>query len=65
MVLIITTIKKKKENQTSILLRVLANYLQLITAANSFNLKFPDGLIDIFGSIEIIGASSDAFFSFD
>ena len=59
MVLIITTIKKKKENQTSILLRVLANYLQLITAANSFNLKFPDGLIDIFGSIEIIGASGN------
>ena len=65
MVLIITTIKKKKENQTSILLRVLANYLQLITAANSFNLKFPDGFTEIFGSIEIIGASSDAFFSFD
>ena len=65
LVLIITTIRKKKENQTSILLRIMTNYLQLIAAAYSFNLKFPEGFIEIFGSIEILGLSSDAFLSFD
>ena len=43
----------------------MANYLQLITAAYSFNLKFPEGLVNIFGSIEFIGESSDTFLSFD
>ena len=65
LVLIVTTIRKKKENETSILLRIMTNYLQLISAAYSFNLKFPDSFTQVFGSIEIIGASSDAFLSFD
>ena len=65
LILIITTIRKKKENQTSILLRIMTNYLQLIAAAYSFNLKFPDSFIEIFGSIEIVGVSSDSFLSFD
>ena len=63
--LIIITIRKKKENQTSILLRIMTNYLQLIAAAYSFNLKLPDGFIEVFGSVEIVGSSSDAFLSFD
>ena len=65
LVLIIMTIRKKKENEASVLIKIMTNYLQLVSAAYSFNLKFPDGLIKIFGSIEIVGASSDAFFSFD
>ena len=63
--LIITTIRKKKENQTSILLRIMTNYLQLITAAYSFNLRFPESFLEIFGLVEILGSSSDAFLSFD
>ena len=65
LILIITTIRKKKENQTSILLRIMTNYLQLIAAAYSFNLRFPESFIEIFGSVEILGSSSDAFLSFD
>ena len=65
LVLIVTTIRKKKENQTLILLRIMTNYLQLIAAAYSFDLKFPKGLIDIFGSLNIVGSPSDAFLSFD
>ena len=65
LVLMITTIRKKKENQLSILLRIMANYLHLITAAYSFNLKFPEGFAEVFGLIEFTGASSDAFLSFD
>ena len=65
LVLIVTTIRKKKENQTSILLRIMTNYLQLIATAYSFNLRFPESFIEIFGSVEILGSSSDAFLSFD
>lgn len=63
--MIIIGIRKKKESQQSILFRILTNYLQLITAALSFNLKFPDALSDIFFPVEKIGASSEAFLSFD
>ena len=64
-ILIIFTIRKKKETETSVLLRIMTNYLQLVTAAYSLNLKFPSSFHEIFGSIEVVGASSDAFLSFD
>ena len=32
----------------------MTNYLQLITAAYLFNLKFPDGFTDVFRLMEII-----------
>ena len=65
LVLVITTIRKKKENQTSIMLKVMTNYLQLVAAAYSFNMNFPSSLLSIFGSMDTIGSSSDAFLSFD
>ena len=65
LVLVITTVRKKKENQTSILLKIMTNYLQLVAATYSFNMRFPTSLLSIFGSMDIIGSSSDAFLSFD
>ena len=65
LVLVITTIRKKKENQTSIMLKIMTNYLQLVAAAYSFNMNFPTRFLSIFGSMDIIGSSSDAFLSFD
>ena len=65
LVLVITTIRKKKENQTSIMLKIMTNYLQLVAAIYSFNMNFPTGLLNMFGSMDIIGSSSDAFLSFD
>jgi len=64
-IMVIIGIKKKKESQQSILLRILTNYLQLLTAALSFNLKFPDTLTELFYPLERIGSSSEAFLSFD
>lgn len=64
-IMILVTIKKKRESQQSILLRILINYLQLLIAALSFNLKFPDAITEIFSSVDRIGASSEAFLSFD
>ena len=65
LVLIITTIRKKKENQVSLMLKIMTNYLQLVAATYSFNMRFPSTLINIFGSMDIVGSSSDAFLSFD
>ena len=64
-IMVVIGIKKKDESQQSILLRILTNYLQLLTAAMSFNLKFPKALTDLMYPAEKIGASSEAFMSFD
>lgn len=63
--LIVMTIRKKKKNQTSILIRIMTNYLQLIAATMSFNLRFPTFFGDMFGPIESIGSAYDTFLSFD
>ena len=65
MILIVLTIRKKQENQTSILARIFTNYIQLISAAMTFNVKFPVTLTQIFGSVQIIGSTSDTFLSYD
>ena len=65
LILIIMNIRKKKEDQTSILLRIMTNYIQLISIACSFNLKFPSKFLEVFGLIKIVGASSETFLSFD
>ena len=65
LVLVIIMIRKKQENQTSILLRIFTNYLQLVTASLSFNLNFPDTITDSFGPVETVGSASDTFLSFD
>ena len=64
MLLIAINIRKTKESQTSILLRIFTNYLQLIAAAMSFNLRFPDSITNIFLPVNKI-SSSDTFLSFD
>jgi hypothetical protein len=62
---IVVTVRKKRESQQSILLRIMANYFQLLTATLSFDLKFPKAMTDIFEPLSKVGASSEAFISFD
>jgi hypothetical protein len=63
--IIIVNIRKKKESQMSILLRIFTNYLQLIATAMSLNLQFPDFIVSTFGMAERAGDSSGSFLSFD
>jgi hypothetical protein len=63
--IIVVTVRKKKESQQSILLRILTNYFQLLTAALSFDLQFPKAITNAFEPISKLGASSEAFLSFD
>ena len=62
---IIMNLRKKEESQISILMRILTNYLQVITAVLSFNIKFPSTLTDVFTPFDKIGSSSEPFVSLD
>ena len=48
MLLIIINLRKTKESGPSILMRILANYLQIITSSLSMSTSYPDSLSDIF-----------------
>ena len=63
--LIIVNLRKKEESQKSILMRIMTNYLQVITAMLSFNIKFPNVINDIFYPADKIGSTSTPFVSFD
>ena len=63
--LITVNIKKVKESQTSILFRIMTNYLQIMTATLAYGMKFPQILSNMFLPIERIGSSSGALVSYD
>ena len=65
MIIIVINVRKKKENETSILFKIMANYLQLITTTMAFSTKFPTSMINMFSAFEEIGGASDTFLSFD
>ena len=62
---IIIILRKREESQSAILMRILTNYLQVISAVLSFNIKFPSTLSDIFLPIGQLGSTSEPFISFD
>ena len=64
-VLILININKKSESQVSILMRILTNYLQVISVTLAMSVNYPDEIYDIFTPGEMIGSSSESFVSFD
>ena len=65
MLLIIINIRKNKESDISTLLRILTNYLQLLSTSFSSNIQYPDSLTSMFYPAGRVGSSSDTFLSFD
>ena len=63
--IVVVNIRKTKESQMSVLLRILTNYLQLIASMMSFDIKYPTNLSDMFLPFSQIGSSSEVFMSFD
>ena len=63
--LIGTSIRKNKENQTSILLRILANYIQLMGVTMSIDFKYPAAISDVLAPIQVLGSATQMFMSFD
>jgi hypothetical protein len=64
-VTIIINVRKKKDNQFSILLRILTNYLQLISVSLSFGVSIPSGFTSIFTEVGNLSSPSQPFLSFD
>ena len=65
MLLIIINIRKSKESDLSTLMRILTNYLQLLTTSLSFDVQYPRAFTEIFYPVDRVGSSSDTFLSFD
>jgi hypothetical protein len=65
MVLITINVRKTKESEVSVLFRIMANYIQLLTTSMSFSSSFPESLTDIFSPASRVGGASDTFLSFD
>jgi hypothetical protein len=63
--IMVVNIRKTRENSTSILLRILTNYIQLMSAAMTFNIEIPSGFTDAFSQSEKVGSPNESFFSFD
>ena len=57
--------RKKSDSETSILLRILTNYIQIITTATAYNLDYPQYLIDYFKHATVVGNTSEQLISFD
>ena len=64
-ILVAMQIRKKEESQRSVIMRIMTNYLQVITAVLSYNISFPNVIEDIFYPAERVGSSSEPFVSFD
>ena len=65
MILIVINIHKSKESEMSILIRIMTNYLQLLTTSMSFNVDYPSALLNALSPVSQVGSSSESFLSFD
>ena len=65
LLLIIINVRKYKESQLSVLLRIMTNYLQLATTSLSMSANYPNSLMDAFIPVKRLGGSSETFLSFD
>ena len=64
-IIIWSNIRTIEDSPTSILIRILTNYFQIITSAASFNLTFPDSLNNFFEGVKTVGESAKIFLSVD
>ena len=65
MIIIVINVRKTEESQLSVLLRLLTNYLQLISTSLTMNSSYPETFANIFIPAKRIGSSSESFLSFD
>jgi len=63
--IMVVNIRKKKENEFSILLRIFTNYIQLTTAAMTFNIDLPSSFTDSYSMSDRVSSPNESFFSFD
>jgi hypothetical protein len=65
MILVTINVRKTKESEVSILIRILMNYLQLISTVLSFAPAFPDSIYFFLYPTYQLGGASESLLSFD
>ena len=63
--LIVINLKKTSESQMATLMRIMTNYLQVVSTVLAFDANFPNTINDLFEPAYMIGSSSESFVSVD
>jgi len=63
--LIYMNLRRKTENETAVALRIMANYLQIMTATAAFDLQWPEYLKTFYNSMTQVSSSTESFISVD
>ncbi|CAI2365361.1 unnamed protein product [Moneuplotes crassus] len=63
--MMVINVRRTSESELSVLLRILANYLQLISVSTAMSNEYPSIMIAISIPVKWLGGSSDAFLSLD
>ncbi|CAI2361915.1 unnamed protein product [Moneuplotes crassus] len=63
--MVVINVRKTNESELSVLLRILTNYIQLITVAASMTNGYPAGFLTLISPMRLFGGSTDVFLSFD
>ena len=64
-IVFIIYMKRKEGNERTILMRIMTNYIQIMTTTLSYNLDFPKVISDLFSPLKIIGTGTTSVFSID
>ena len=64
-ILFIIYLKRKEGNERTILMRIMTNYVQIMTTTLSYNMNLPSTISDIFTPLKFMGSGTTTVFSFD
>lgn len=65
MILIVINVRKTKESELSVLIRILTNYMQLMATILSFSPALPSSVNTVLFPSEKIGGASESFIAVD
>ena len=64
-ILFIIYLKRKEGNERTVLMRIMTNYVQIMTTTLSYNMDFPKVVSDMFSPLQVIGSGTTTVFSMD
>ena len=64
-ILFIIYLKRKEGNERTILMRIMTNYVQIMTTTLAYNMNLPKTISDAFTPLKIFGSGTTTVFSFD
>ena len=63
--LIVISLRKHAESQTTTLMRIMTNYLQVVSTVLAFNANYPELINKLFSPANTMGSPSESFVSID